>query len=121
MKRMLTLAVLAAALTAQAKTIALWPMELDPDTSAFYGTNVIHAANHLSLVEGSSTAGLDWALPSNPDASAMTFSPLNRGTAIAGSRSGSARYATRLSPLPGVVASAQRNSSGSSALSDTRQ
>lgn len=92
MKRMLTLAVLAAALTAQAKTIALWPIELDPDTSAFYGTNVIHAANHLSLVEGSSTAGLDWALPSNPDASAMAFSPLNRGTAIAGSRSGSARY-----------------------------
>lgn len=81
MKRMLTLAVLAAALTAQAKTIALWP--IDHDGKSFYGTNAVHAANGLALVTGSSTTGLNWVLPTNPDAIGMAFSPLNGGTAVA--------------------------------------
>ena len=85
-------AALALAAPAPAKTIALWPMELDPDSGAFYGTNAISTAHGLSLVDGSSAVGLDWALPSNPDASGMVFSPLNGGTAIVGSRGGSARY-----------------------------
>ena len=90
MKRLLTLTVAAAAaaLNVNAKTLALWP--IDHDGTSFYGTNAVHAANGLSLVTGSSTAGLDWTLPSNPDASGMAFSPLNGGTAIASGTS--ARY-----------------------------
>ena len=74
---------LALAASAPANTIALWPMELDPDSGTFYGTNAIGTAHGLSLVNGSSDVGPNWALPSNPDASAMAFSPLNGGTAIA--------------------------------------
>ena len=85
-------AALALAAPAQAKTIALWPMELGPDSGTFYGTNAIGTAHGLSLVNGSSDVGPNWTLPSNPDASAMAFSPLNGGTAIAGVRGGSAKY-----------------------------
>ena len=81
---------LALATAASAKTIALWPIEMDSGT--FYGTNAISSANGLALVEGSSAASPDWALPSNPDASGMVFSPLNGGTAIEGSRGGSGKY-----------------------------
>ena len=89
MKKLLTLAVaaVAAALNVNAKTLALWP--IDHDGTAFDGRNAVSSANPLALVSGSSTAGLDWALPSNPDASGMVSSPLNGGTAIA---SGSGRY-----------------------------
>ena len=77
-----------APVVASAKTIALWPMELGSDSGTFYGTNAIHSANGLSLLNGSSATGPDWALPSNPDASGMVFSPLNGGTAIASGSSG---------------------------------
>ena len=90
MKRLLTLTVAAAAaaLNVNAKTLALWP--IDHDGMSFYGTNAVSTANGLSLVTGSSTAGLNWVLPTNPDASGMAFSPLNGGTAIASGTS--ARY-----------------------------
>ena len=83
---------LALATTAPAKTTALWPMELGPDSGMFYGTNTVSTAHGLSLMEGSSAAGPDWVLPSNPDASGMVFAPVNGGTAIEGSRGGSRRY-----------------------------
>ena len=83
-------AALALAAPAPAKTIALWPMEFDQNSGTFDGRNAISSSyGGLSLVEGLSTVGLDWALPSNPDASGMIFAPLNGGTAVAGSRSGS--------------------------------
>ena len=86
---MMTVAVFAA-VSVHAKTLALWPMELGPD--AFYGTNAVSSAHGLSLVEGSSVAGPDWRLPSNPDAGGMVYAPLNDGTAVAGSRGGSGKY-----------------------------
>ena len=90
MKRTLTtIAVAVAAAGANAKTLALWPTELGSGSDAIYGTNAISTASGIALVEGSSVAGPDWALPSNPDASGMVFSPLNGGTAVAGSRGGS--------------------------------
>ena len=88
MKTLLAMATtIAATFVAQAKTIALWP--IDHDGTAFDGRNAVSSANPLALVNGSSATGLDWALPPNPDASGMAFSPLNCGTAIA---SGSGRY-----------------------------
>ena len=88
MKKLLTLTVAAAAaLNVNAKTLALWP--IDHDGTAFDGRNAVSSANPLALVTGSSTEGLNWALPSNPDASGMVSSPLNGGTAVASS---SGRY-----------------------------
>ena len=87
-------AALALATPATAKTIALWPMELDPQTSVFNGSNAVSSANALSLTEGSSTTGPDWALPSNPDPSGMLVPPTNGGTAVAGSRSGATKRYT---------------------------
>ncbi len=46
--------------TASATTVALWPTELDLDSGAFSGTNAIHSANGLSLVNGSSDIGPNW-------------------------------------------------------------
>ena len=74
---------------ASAATIALWPMEFDPDSGAFSGTNAVGSSHGVSLVNGSSDIGPNWALPSNPDAGGMAYSPLNGGTAVA---SGSGRY-----------------------------
>lgn len=88
MKRILIMLLAAvAAVNVNAKTLALWP--IDHDGTAFDGRNAVSSVNPLALVGGSSAAGLDWALPPNPDASGMVSSPLNGGTAIA---SGSGRY-----------------------------
>ena len=90
MKKLLTLTVAAAAaaLNVNAKTLALWP--IDHDGTTFDGRNAVSSANPLALVSGSTTGGLGWALPSNPDVSGMVSSPLNGGTAIASGTS--ARY-----------------------------
>ena len=82
---------LALTTTASAKTIALWPIEMDSGT--FDGRDAVSSTHNLSLTaEGSSgVTDLDWTLPSNPDASGLLFSPTNT-TAVAGSRSGTTYY-----------------------------
>ena len=88
-------AAVAAAFTAQAKTLALWPMEHDPDSGTLDGRNAVsadHRINQLMAGSWSGVAGLDWTLPSNPDATGMVSSPLNGGTAIEGHNGGSGNY-----------------------------
>ena len=88
-------AAVAAAITTQAKTLALWPMEQDPDSGTLDGRNAIsadHRINQSTAGSWSGVAGLDWTLPSNPDATGMVSSPLNGGKAIEGHNGGSGRY-----------------------------
>lgn len=82
-------AAFAAIATAHAKTVALWPIELDPDTGAFDGRCAVNPDIAMAL-GGDGTAGIaqevGWNLPPNPaPEQSVMFAPVNR-TAVKGWR-----------------------------------
>ena len=79
---------LAAASAAQAKTIALWPVEYDSSLTTFDGSSAILPGDSLSIYTDDTTvsgiaAGVDWNLPPNLGDDKLLFDPVNR-TAITG-------------------------------------
>ena len=79
---------LAAASAAQAKTIALWPVEYDSSLTTFDGSSAILPGDSLSIYTDDTTvsgiaAGVDWNLPPNLGGDKFLFDPVNR-TAITG-------------------------------------
>lgn len=81
-------AAIAVAFVAQAKTIALWPVEYDSTLTTFDGASAIFPGDDLSIYTDDTTvsgiaAGIDWNLPPNPGDDKFLFDPVNR-TAITG-------------------------------------
>ena len=80
-------AVGACGFAAQARTVALWPLEWDVQNQARDGRCAISADNNLSfdsnlVCEYVTNAGWGWTLPPNPDTTEnMLFTPVN-GTAL---------------------------------------
>ena len=78
------------AMSAQAKTVALWPIELDPDTGSLDGRCVVNP--DLAAMERGSDGivgiaqGVGWNLPPNPEPDGnVMFAPVSR-TAVKGWR-----------------------------------
>ena len=82
-------AIAAFACPAYAKTVALWPLELNPDTGAFDGRCAVNPDLSMSLGSDGTAGiaqGVGWNLPPNPDPAENTmFPPVNR-TAVKGWR-----------------------------------
>ena len=81
-------AAVAVAIVAQAKTIALWPVEYDSSLTTFDGSSAILPGDSLSIYTDDTTvggiaAGVDWNLPPNLGDGKFLYDPINR-TAIMG-------------------------------------
>ena len=77
-----------------AKTVALWPMELDPATGTFDGRDAVGPEGGLTLASGNIEGlaqGVGWNLPPNPEPETnLMFSAVSR-TAVRGWRTSSAQ------------------------------
>ena len=81
-------------LSARAKTVALWPMELDPVTGAFDGRDVVDPDGGLTLAAGNregEAQGVGWNLPPKPEPEANLMFPAVSRTAVRGWRTSSAQ------------------------------
>ena len=81
-------AAVAVAIVAQAKTIALWPVEYDSTLTTFDGSSAVTSGDDLSIYTDDTTvsgiaAGVGWNLPPNLGNDKFLFDPINR-TAITG-------------------------------------
>ena len=78
MKRVLVVtAMVAIAVAAQAKTVALWPLEADANIGR---RCVVDPKNDLTKVESHFVAAgesVEWELPPNPDTDRHAFEPIN--------------------------------------------
>jgi hypothetical protein len=83
------------ALRTEARTLALWPIEMDPETGVFDGRCACYSTSYdLLLTESGSTGivqGVGWNLPPNPQTGTLFFPPTSR-TAVKGSREGTGKY-----------------------------
>ena len=80
-------------LSAHAKTVALWPMELDPATGTFDGRDAVNPDCDLTLAAGNRVGeaqGVGWNLPPNPEPEANLMFPAVSRTAVRGWRTTSA-------------------------------
>ena len=71
--------------SAHAKTVALWPMELDPVTGAFDGRDAVNPDCDLTLAAGNRTGevqGVGWNLPPNPEPEANLMFPAVSRTVV---------------------------------------
>ena len=85
---LMTAVAVASAFVAQARTIALWPMEYDSSLTTFDGSSAILPGDALSIYTDDTTVsgiatGVDWNLPPNLGTDKFLFDPVNR-TAIFG-------------------------------------
>ena len=81
-------------LSAHAKTVALWPMELDPVTGTFDGRDAVDPDGGLTLAAGNregEAQGVGWNLPPNPEPEANLMFPAVSRTAVRGWRTSSAQ------------------------------
>lgn len=89
------------AMSVQAKTLALWPMELDPDTGTFDGRCLTDPAFDLTLTDSGNTGlaqGVGWNLPPNPEPAVNLMLPAVNRTAVRGSRSAAISGQTMIAP-----------------------
>ena len=94
------------ALRTEARTLALWPIEMDPETGVFDGRCACYSTSYdLLLTESGSTGivqGVGWNLPPNPQTGTLFFPPTSR-TAVKGSREGTGKYTMYAPKLANLI------------------